>query len=114
MTDQEQYVILSNEIEEGGEEQPKKEALKKASEQTVGEMNPHEFAQLLAVTILELQNEQKRMEELTGEPETSNEKKGIVGNVLGTVGNTLHGVVDLGEGLLRGVIDIGTFGNAKR
>jgi hypothetical protein len=43
------------------------------------------------------------------EPKSSN----VLGNVAGAVGSMAHGVVDVAEGLLRGIINVTTLGKSK-
>lgn len=107
----------------GGEKSaPKEETKEKVTEETteeqkplfsrtVGEMSSDEFSTLLTDVMFVNQQAQERRSRTLAE-------RGLPENVftrtMHFAGNTMHGVVDIAEGVTRGVVDLVTMGYAKR
>lgn len=78
-------------------------------EKTVGEMSQEDFSKLLVKGMIEASRIQARSAKArTEEPTTA------AGKVMATIGDTAHGIVDIAEGVVRGCVDIVTFGQSKR
>lgn len=78
-------------------------------EKLVGEMNRSEFVDMMVDVLNRPELSRYQQEQLDpGKP------RNPVQSVLYTIGSLGHGAVDIAEGVLRGTIDLVTFGNAKR
>lgn len=79
---------------------------------TVGDMHIEDFNRMLAHSLADLHEKQGERRSRTLE------ERGLPENVftktMHFTGNTLHGVVDIAEGITRGTVDLVTMGYAKR
>ena len=80
---------------------------------TVGNMTQDEFLDLLIEGIIKANQVMEQKEELATPTEKPNHPN-FLSNIAGTIGDVAHGVVDIAEGILRGAIDLITFGQSKR